>query len=465
MVSDCSLWQVKVQVLSKSCAWYRVFDYSEDDSSLPAPHWSVLPPSEWHRWQVCLDDDDSSPPEFALALPLINAWAETSSSPRKKNSAPVPVEVVTTLSAITRQHPAVKPLATIKASSAPLPLSGQPPPASHAHLQPSPPQPTPISAPTGTETDIQIEAAPTADLPKPSPAPAVPQPAPLPRPARPWSAKGTRTPLAPPLLSPRSGELPEPGALPSHAPPTLLPSPLQAAAVADGRTGEPVDEAVIGAMHTLLLGGAGRDWPEAWRRQGFAFSCEPAVPFGLHQRRGGTCGVMAAVQAFVLRFLRHRVDDWLQSVSPTDGSAALVDALTSVLWRAGTSSGCSVVLSSSVALPPRRAIAATLTRFHLPSRLELQKFLKSHLASFAVVDGCGVILLLYSVILSIGVETIQAQMDRKETTLIGAHGYCTQELVNLLMTGVASSNVFDGEQVARSTNPTRTSVVLVHLDL
>lgn len=225
-----------------------------------------------------------------------------------------------------------------------------------------------------------------------------------------------------------------------------------------------MDEAVIGAMHTLLLGGAGRDWPEAWRRQGFAFSCEPAVPFGLHQRRGGTCGVMAAVQAFVLRFLRHRVDDWLQSVSPTDGSAALVDALTSVLWRAGTSSGCSVVLSSSVALPPRRAIAATLTRFHLPSRLELQKFLKSQLASFAVVDGCGVILLLYSVILSIGVETIQAQMDRKETTLIGAHGYCTQELVNLLITGVASSNVFDGGPVARSTNPTRTSVVLVHLD-
>ena len=36
-------------------------------------------------------------------------------------------------------------------------------------------------------------------------------------------------------------------------------------------------------------------------------------------------------------------------------------------------------------------------------------------------------------------------MDEAKGTLIGCHGYCTQEMVNLLLTGRAVSNVFDGD--------------------
>lgn len=35
-------------------------------------------------------------------------------------------------------------------------------------------------------------------------------------------------------------------------------------------------------------------------------------------------------------------------------------------------------------------------------------------------------------------------MDSKENPLIGNHGHCTQEFVNMLLTGQAVSNVFDG---------------------
>ena len=35
-------------------------------------------------------------------------------------------------------------------------------------------------------------------------------------------------------------------------------------------------------------------------------------------------------------------------------------------------------------------------------------------------------------------------MDVPTNTVIGRHGYCTQELVNLLLTGSAASNVFNG---------------------
>lgn len=41
-------------------------------------------------------------------------------------------------------------------------------------------------------------------------------------------------------------------------------------------------------------------------------------------------------------------------------------------------------------------------------------------------------------------------MDVPEGCLMGAHGYCTQEMVNLLMNGIACSNVFDGDKVLGS---------------
>jgi hypothetical protein len=60
--------------------------------------------------------------------------------------------------------------------------------------------------------------------------------------------------------------------------------------------------------------------------------------------------------------------------------------------------------------------------------------------------GNGVVLLLYGVMLSRGLKGIRSDMDSEYSTLIGDHGYCTQESVNLLLTGRAFSNVFDNEK-------------------
>lgn len=56
----------------------------------------------------------------------------------------------------------------------------------------------------------------------------------------------------------------------------------------------------------------------------------------------------------------------------------------------------------------------------------------------------GVTLFFYSVILTKGIEKIVQEMDNHDNTLIGNHGHCTQEMVNLLLTGRAISNCFDG---------------------
>jgi len=80
----------------------------------------------------------------------------------------------------------------------------------------------------------------------------------------------------------------------------------------------------------------------------------------------------------------------------------------------------------------------------------------------------GIIQLLYSLILTRGIDTIKDEdMDESDVRLIGRHGYCTQvwcscysavltsssdahmepqqEMVNLILTGQAISNVFDGD--------------------
>jgi ubiquitin carboxyl-terminal hydrolase MINDY-3/4 len=59
-------------------------------------------------------------------------------------------------------------------------------------------------------------------------------------------------------------------------------------------------------------------------------------------------------------------------------------------------------------------------------------------------SGGGAIVLLTSAIFTRSFERIRQDMDDSRTGLIGGHDYCTQELVNLLRTGAAVSNVFDG---------------------
>lgn len=54
--------------------------------------------------------------------------------------------------------------------------------------------------------------------------------------------------------------------------------------------------------------------------------------------------------------------------------------------------------------------------------------------------------LLASALLTRGLEAARADADEPSVTLIARHDYCTQEAVNLLLLGRATSNVFDGNR-------------------
>ena len=242
---------------------------------------------------------------------------------------------------------------------------------------------------------------------------------------------------------------------------------------------------LVSSMHALLLGRANGEFMEPWRTQGFAFSEHPNLPYGLHQRRGGPCGVMAVVQSYFLRGLLSFSDDswdaeplldkeledpsrrgvhrlqynWTTArttsnvflFSSARRDRCLISALAHVLWGTRRSdAGVTVVLPSSMSrpgpLPSRKMLPEALRCVNVETFADLRSCLEANYRTFASLEGCGVILLVYSAVLTAGIDAIKGMMDHTEATLIGGHGYCTQELVNLMLFGQACANLFDGVQ-------------------
>lgn len=77
------------------------------------------------------------------------------------------------------------------------------------------------------------------------------------------------------------------------------------------------------------------------------------------------------------------------------------------------------------------------------SRDEALQYIKTNLAAFQSNLGC--LLLLLSAMHSRGIDNLLHDMDEDTHTMIGPFGHCTQETINLLLTGRATSNVFDGD--------------------
>jgi hypothetical protein len=76
----------------------------------------------------------------------------------------------------------------------------------------------------------------------------------------------------------------------------------------------------------------------------------------------------------------------------------------------------------------------------------MQALVRGALPLWSVAKGWGLLLFLYSVLLSRGCAAVRADMDDACAAgqLVDGLGYCAMELVNLLVTGAAVSNVFDG---------------------
>ena len=68
-----------------------------------------------------------------------------------------------------------------------------------------------------------------------------------------------------------------------------------------------------------------------------------------------------------------------------------------------------------------------------------------NIGTFVDEKGHGVVSLVYSVMLSKGIEEMEADFDF-EISLINEYGYASQELINTMLVGRAATNVHDGDK-------------------
>ncbi|KAJ3126815.1 hypothetical protein HK098_007109 [Nowakowskiella sp. JEL0407] len=192
---------------------------------------------------------------------------------------------------------------------------------------------------------------------------------------------------------------------------------------------------------------------EEWKNKGFVFSSVEDLKYGLVQINGGPCGLLAAVQCYVLKNLLFKSktsatkDNKLQfSLKQTQG--ALIEGLSEIIWKCSSRHRRALVVIIPKSDVSWDIYSTRMEVSQIDNLTELKQFISSNILSFTNNSGGyhGLIQLLISVILSRGLDVIQNEdMDEPECKLIGKHGYCTQELVNLIVLGKAISNVFDGD--------------------
>ncbi|GMI90575.1 hypothetical protein like AT1G43690 [Hibiscus trionum] len=229
-----------------------------------------------------------------------------------------------------------------------------------------------------------------------------------------------------------------------------------------------------------------------WSNQGIRFSPDPETSMILVQHEGGPCGVLAAIQAFILKHLLFFPDELVkagqsmpqnlssrrlsknQYVASNNFAAftedaktrALVISMGEILFLCGNNKRPVIATLSSIGDGVEGSedslkdviIAHALEGLSIESASDLHKILRVDTyttpasafkrleAMIPIFQGrMGALLFLISALLSRGLDCVQADRDDPSLPLVTApFGHASQEIVNLLLCGQAVPNVFDG---------------------
>ncbi|CAM9833670.1 unnamed protein product, partial [Phaeothamnion confervicola] len=223
----------------------------------------------------------------------------------------------------------------------------------------------------------------------------------------------------------------------------------------------PITAAEAVRLREILFGDTRKTFNTAWLQQGFCFNDVPGLAYGLVQHEGGPCGVVAVVQAFLIGDML--AEDDIETTEPSSESwsnpsprrrhAALIKALATIIWHGRSRSNAVLAVPYAAAFdpPPRYKPDSVTERLWLhmaPSLAVLEDLLLRHAAHFTEPRGYGAVLLVTSCLLSRGLAAAAGDPDQaleaEPPCLMARHGYAAQELINLLLIGRATSNVFDG---------------------
>ncbi|KAG6774328.1 hypothetical protein POTOM_021681 [Populus tomentosa] len=258
----------------------------------------------------------------------------------------------------------------------------------------------------------------------------------------------------------------------------------------EGSLGKELSSEEANELFSMVFGsGVSNDILAQWSNQGIRFSPDPETSMGLVQHEGGPCGVLATIQAFVLKHLlffpneigkvtsnvpqnlgsgrlsksQYVASDNFSSLTEDAKARALVKGMGEILFMCGDNKRAVIATLNVVGLDiegfaKNEIIAKALEGLTIESASDLQKILridtytsqttalqKLHTALPVFQSRMGALLFLISALLSRGLDSIQADRDDPNLPLVTApFGHASQEIVNLLLCGQAVPNVFDG---------------------
>jgi len=200
--------------------------------------------------------------------------------------------------------------------------------------------------------------------------------------------------------------------------------------------------------------------------QGFEFSQHE--PSALVQLSGGPCAVIAPLQAFVIKnmiFKYNKSTSW-SDITVTERNSYFCSAMYDVLSHTEPDTDQYVLLKCE---PPHASSHQThcaseedgestpkkscLSHEHFHQNLrcikcssnELQQHINMNMSGF--LGSYGILLFLYSVLLTKGLERIRGEIeDPTESLIDSCHGHGSQSLINMMITGRAVNNVWDNDK-------------------
>ncbi|GAB4845137.1 hypothetical protein Ancab_038541 [Ancistrocladus abbreviatus] len=255
--------------------------------------------------------------------------------------------------------------------------------------------------------------------------------------------------------------------------------------------GKDLSVAEANQLFSMVFGGnPSKEILAHWTNQGIRFSPDPETSMGLVQHEGGPCGVLAAIEAFILKYILFQPEESrnygsrtprnsssrilsksedamsiaFTSLSEDTRKRALVRSMGEILFRCGNNKR--VVIATLSVLgddaegrnsPVEESISKALEGLSVNSASDLLKSLRvnsytSNASAFQRLEAMipvfqsrmGAMLFLISALLSRGLDSVQADRDDPSLPLVTApFGHASQEIVNLLLCGQAVANVFD----------------------
>ncbi|XP_062099032.1 uncharacterized protein LOC133804939 [Humulus lupulus] len=263
--------------------------------------------------------------------------------------------------------------------------------------------------------------------------------------------------------------------------------------VGDLNLGKELTEAEANQLFSMVFGvEVSKGILSQWSNQGIRFSPDPETSMGLVQHEGGPCGVLAAIQAFVLKYLLFFPEELgkaeqnmpgtfasrrlansqivasnnFSSLTEDEKSRALIRSMGEILFVCGSNKRAVIATLSIVGHNIEESegnltdenMAKVLEDLSIESALDLRKVLRVNTYTLqenalqkleAMIpvfrSRMGALLFLISALLSRGLDSVQADRDDPSLPLVTApFGHASQEIVNLLLCGQAVPNVFDG---------------------